>query len=84
FSDSVEPDCQLVIDGSYPAFQLYLDEMAEYNEEVKACYVPVELTGKNGEKSIFFISVGFIGNIPTPDQWPSSDDWPSADSFASL
>ena len=83
YSDSKDPDCQVVIDGSYPALQLYLNESGEYNEETKSTFVPIVLNEQNGESSIFFLSLGVVGKLPTPEQWPSSDDWPSADSFSS-
>jgi len=82
YSDSKEPECQVVIDGSYPSLQLYLNEQGEYNEESKSTFVPIEIVEQNGERSIFFLSLGVVGKLPTPEQWPSSEEWPSAESFA--
>lgn len=82
YSDSAEPDCQVVIDGGYPALQLYLDERGEYNEDTKSTFVPIEIVPDEGDPSVFFVSLGIVGKLPTPEEWPSSDGWPSADSFA--
>ncbi len=82
FSDSADPDCQVVIDGGYPALQLYLDERGEYNEDTKSTFVPIEIVPDEGEPSVFFVSLGIVGKLPTPEEWPGSDNWPAADSFA--
>lgn len=81
FSDSADPDCQVVIDGGYPALQLYLDERGEYNEDTKSTFVPIEIVPDEGDPSVFFVSLGIVGKLPTPEEWPSSDNWPAADSF---
>ncbi|MBQ3679133.1 MAG: hypothetical protein II929_06455 [Succinivibrio sp.] len=81
FSDSADPDCQVVIDGGYPALQLYLDERGEYNEDTKSTFVPIEIVPDEGDPCIFFISLGIVGKLPTPEEWPSSEGWPAADSF---
>lgn len=82
FSDSADPDCQVVIDGGYPALQLYLDERGEYNEDTKSTFVPIEIVPDEGDPSVFFVSLGIVGKLPTPEEWPGSDNWPAADSFA--
>ncbi len=82
YSDSADPDCQVVIDGGYPALQLYLDERGEYNEDTKSTFVPIEIVPDEGDPSVFFVSLGIVGKLPTPEEWPGSDNWPAADSFA--
>ena len=62
--------------------QLYLDERGEYNEDTKSTFVPIEIVPDEGEPSVFFVSLGIVGKLPTPEEWPGSDNWPAADSFA--
>lgn len=80
YSDSSEPDCAYIIDGGYPALQLYLDENAVYDEESKITYVPFILNEK-GTKSLFYIAFQTAVKLPLASQWPSLATWPSLTMF---
>ncbi len=80
YSDSDVPDCKFVIDGGYPALQLYLDEKAVFDEESKTTYVPFVLKEK-GIRSLFYIAFQTAVKLPPASQWPSLENWPSLTVF---
>lgn len=81
FSDDLLPEATVKFEGRYSPLRMYLNDKAVYSQEEKSCYVPVKISGKNGESGVLFLKISFNRELIEPDKWPSSENWPLITQF---
>ncbi len=77
FSDSTKPDASLSFAGSWAALRLYLHPDGVLDADKKTVWVPVALEDAMGDRSRYFIGIGFDLDLPKPSEWPTAAAWPA-------
>ncbi len=81
FSDDLLPEATVKFEGRYSPLRMYLNDKAVYSNEEKASYMPVEISGRNGESGVLYLKISFNKDLIEPDKWPSSENWPLITQF---
>jgi len=76
FQSDTEPAVTVTIPGPWAVFRLYLSPNAVYDSEKGVVHVPVTVTDKKGQDSIFWLTLSFNKKLPSPAQWPTTKTWP--------
>lgn len=75
FSDDLLPEATVKFEGRYSPLRMYLNDKAVYSNEEKASYMPVEISGRNGESVVLYFKISFNKDLIEPDKCPSSENW---------
>lgn len=81
FSDEKVSQSEYKLLGNFAPVRLYLDGKGIYDSKKKTVTVPLELTSKEGEKSVLFVRVKFSKDLLSPEDWPSTMNWPAITQF---